>query len=306
MKKLLNIGLSNQFAFFSSVFRVFICLHLLKNLIAQWNYIPLLYGNKSFFDGQPTYLLEYIGIDSSLIRENISIFIGVYVFSILLFLVGIGKNIPVLVLFICYETLQRLNPLILNGGDNLLRFCIFYMIFINSFEFFTFKKYKKQSIDNAFSLKNFISNIAGVSICIHLCLVYFISAIHKIHSDVWFNGVATYYTLSIERFKGTAFNSQLAKNGTFVTLTTYFTLLVEITYPTLIWFKQTKFFLIFSAILMHIGIYVLMMIYDFQIVFIMVQGFFIPNRVWINIYNKMKEKTIRRIPPKYKPGFKVP
>ena len=50
-------------------------------------------------------------------------------------------------------------------------------------------------------LKIFFSNLAGFSICLHLCFIYFISAIHKIHADVWFNGVATYYTFNIERFK---------------------------------------------------------------------------------------------------------
>src|SRR5690606_3670923 len=117
----------------------------------------------------------------------------------------------------------------------------------------------------------------------HLHCVFFFSAVHKINSEAWFNGIAIYYTLSIERFKGTGINEQLAKNGVFVTITTFLTLLIEIAYPFLIWFKQTRYFVMIPTILMHLGIYIFMMIYDFQIVFIMIQGFLFLIRFSLDI-----------------------
>ncbi len=70
------------------------------------------------------------------------------------------------------------------------------MIFIDSYNYFSIKpKVYKNSEITKFNV--FLFNIGGYSICLHLCLAYFISAIHKIHADVCINGNATYYNLSL-------------------------------------------------------------------------------------------------------------
>ncbi len=50
--------------------------------------------------------------------------------------------------------------------------------------------------------------------------------------------------------------------------------------------------MIVSAILLHLGIYIFMMIYDFQLVFIAVQGFFIENTTYKNFAYKIKQKSL--------------
>ena len=165
------------------------------------------------------------------------------------------------------------------------------MVFANSFTYFAIRKVTSLKFP---VLSNFFSNLSGLSICIHLCLIYFISAIHKIHSDFWFGGVATYYTLSIERFNGTAWNTSLAKNSLFVTLSTYFTWFVELLYPILVWIKNIKRYIIFLAILLHVSIAIFMMLYDFQLIFIVVQGFFIANSFWIQKYQSLKLRVAKR------------
>jgi hypothetical protein len=282
----------NKFEFYGAFFRIFICFHLIKDLFYTWEFIPVVYGGKAFYSSQPTYLLEFFGLSSDLIREHINVFIFFYVLLILFFLFGIGKNLTALFLFLSLEIVQRLCHVLLNGGDNLLKFCLLYMVFLDSYKYFSLSS---KSLFKHKILNNFLSNLAGYSICIHLCIVYFFSALHKIHSDVWFNGIATYYTLSLERFKGSSLNSYIANNGILVTITTYSTLLIEISYPFLIWFQKSKKLCILLAIAMHLGIYWLMMIYDFQIIYIMIQGFFISNDKWLSLLrltNRLKGKTI--------------
>jgi hypothetical protein len=290
MKKIIdNFSIDNKFSFYSAFFRIFICFHLLKKVFLSWEYKDLLYMSKSFFVHEESALFNFLNIDSIVIVDNFQFFYFIYVILILLYFFGIGKNLTAFVLFIFYEILQNLCPSILNGGDNLLKFIMIYMIFIDSYNYFSIKpKVYKNSEITKFNV--FLSNIGGYSICLHLCLAYFISAIHKIHADVWFNGIATYYTLSLERFRGTCYNLYLAKNALFVTFSTYLTILIELFYPVLIWFNKTKKLIIILAILLHISIYILMMIYDFQLVFIFVQGFFISNTDWKNFYEKLKEK----------------
>jgi len=296
MKKKINswigsLSESNHFEFYSSVFRIFICVYILASLYNYWDYFPIIFSGKSFYSAEPTYLLEIFGINSSVIRDHINLYIFVYVILVGLFALGIGRHYTAFLLFVFFEISQRLCYVVLNGGDNLLKFCLMYMIFIDSYKYFTIvKTNSRDRLDN--NKGYFISNLAGYLICIHLCIVYFFSAFHKIHADVWYNGIATYYTLSLERFKGTPFNDSLARNGVFVTLSTYFVLLLEISYPYLIWNKKARPFIIFSAILMHAGIFFFMMIYGFQLVFIAIQGFFIPNQTWINYYNKISNKFL--------------
>ncbi len=280
-----NIITENRYSFYLSFFRVFVCLLLLKKTISQWGLVPLIYSGKSYLVPTNNIINEFIvGFNSKGIRENIYIFLAIFILFLFLYLFGIGKNITAIIVFLLYDILQKLCPQILNGGDNFLRFILLYLVFANSYTFFVIEKYTSPKFIN---VSNFLSNLSGLSICIHLCLIYFISAIHKIHSDVWFNGVATYYTLNIERFNGTAFNKPLSNNIFFVTLSTYGTWLIELLYPILVWSKNSRPIVIVAAILLHISIAVFMMLYDFQLIFIVVQGFFACNNFWINKYQRI-------------------
>lgn len=290
MKKIIdNFSNENLFAFYSSLFRIFISFHLFKKIILTWDYKELIYSSNSFYVYDESALLDFFNINQLFLRDNFTYFYFVYFILILFYFFGIGKYITALLLYIFFEIFQNLCPVVLNGGDNLLKFIILYMIFIDSYSHFKIKPLKSK-YQNIYLFRNFLSNIFGYAICMHLCLVYFISAIHKIHSDVWFNGIATYYTLSLERFRGTSFNLELAKNGFFITVSTYGTILIELFYPVLIWFKKTRTAIIILAIMLHISIYALMMIYDFQLIFIFIQGFFIPNNIWIKFYNNFNFK----------------
>ncbi|WP_396191511.1 hypothetical protein [Flavobacterium sp.] len=277
MKKQIDyLETSNLFEKFSPIFRIFICLHLLKDLFVTSSLKDLLYKGKLFLSTNDSTILELMGIGTHVVRNNYDFFTLLFVAVLILYFFGVGKNYIGFFVYILYDIFQNLNPVTLNGGDNILKFSILYMAFINSYHYFSISKqtYANEKISK---LSNLISNLAGYSICIHLCFAYFIAAIHKIHSDVWFNGVATYYTLSLERFQGTSYNLMLSKNAIFVTLSTYFTILIELLHPILVWFKKTKLIVIILVILLHLSISVLMMLYDFQIVFIVLQGFFLSN-----------------------------
>lgn len=288
MEKLL-IKYSKQFkySYYSSLFRVFIAIFLIKDIIITNNLKNLLYKGNEFYIPSKSFFLEILSINTSLIRNNFEYFNILYLIIIILFLFGVGKRFTAFVLYFIFEIMQQLNPITLNGGDNLLKFILLYMIFINSYDYFSISKLKYKNPEFE-KLSNFISNLGILSIKLHLCLVYFLAGIHKLNADVWFNGVATYYTLSLERFRGTSFNISLAKNAIIVLFSTYMTILIEISYPFLIWFKPTKKILVISAILLHLSISILMMLLDFQMVFILVQGFFFSNKEILLLINKIK------------------
>ena len=248
MKKLLNkYSTKFEYSFYSSIFRVFIALFLIKDVIITNGLKNLLFKGVEFYIPTKSFLLEILSINTDFVRNNFDYFNILYLIIIILYLFGVGKKFTAFILYVIFDIMQQLNSVTLNGGDNLLKFILLYMVFINSYDYFSISKLKYKNSEYE-KFDNFISNLAVLSIKLHLCLVYFLSGVHKINADVWFNGVATYYTLSLERFRGTSFNLYIAKNAFIVLISTYMTILIEISYPFLIWFKETRKILVTLAI----------------------------------------------------------
>lgn len=273
---------------YSPILRVSVCIFLLRDVIVMREYFDVFYSVNSFVSKAKSPFLNLIGIDTEIILQQFSIFYIFYIFIIILFAFGIGKWLTPLLLFVCLDIVQALSWVTLNGGDNLVKFLVLYLIFIDSYS--TLSLFPSSS---SYKTKIIVSNLGGFSVCLHICLIYFLSAIHKIHSDVWFNGIATYYVLGSERFQGTTYNQQLVQNGLFVTFTTYGTILLELLFSILIWFKQTKMYFLLSMAVLHTFIGVFMMLYDFQFLFIMSLGMFLNNSECVSIWSKIKESLLR-------------
>lgn len=258
----------SQKYFYLAFFRVALCILILYKLLIWGQFYSILFGNESFIVRGDDFILNILNLN----LINITIYYKYILFLTLVFtflsIFGIFKNISIFFLFLLIELIQRINPLILNGGDNFLKFLLLYLSFANSFQFFVIKKNKISYYNN------FLTNIAITSIILHLCLIYFVSGLHKLHSKVWFSGVGVYYCFALERFCGTYYNKILIQNGFFVTLSTYSVLFWELFFPFLIGYKKIKNIVLSVGILMHIGIFIFMMIYDFQIIFILCYGFF--------------------------------
>ncbi len=285
-----NLENENKFSFYLSAFRIFICFHLIKKIFLYWESLSIFFDVNSF-SVQTITRFELLGINPNFIQSNYDWFIFSFVILLIIYAFGIGKYFTAILLFFYLRIFQNFAGLVLNGGDNLLIFIVIYTAFSDNYQFFSINKLEAKGVKQKYI--NFFSNLAGYSIMLHLSLVYFISAINKVHSDVWFSGIATYYTLGLERYKS-PINHLFINNGYFVTFTTYFTLLFELYFPILIWIKAIRPFIIVSGILLHLGIYIFMMIYDFQTVFIAVYGFFITNSEWLQI-KKFLENQINKL-----------
>lgn len=179
MKKIndwvLSIGFKNNYSFFAACFRIFICLFLFKNILITWQHRIILFKSQSLLPPSSSNILDFISINDSLIRNHFEVFAIAFIICILLHLRGIGKYFIAALVFFFYEIMQRLCPIILNGGDNILKFLILYMVFLNSYDYFSISRYRPLNTKiKYFSV--FFSNVSGFSICIHICFVYFVSA----------------------------------------------------------------------------------------------------------------------------------
>ena len=285
-KVLAYLSNENHYSYYLSIFRIFLGFHIIKKIYLIWGSQSILLSNGVLFEHRDIFI-DYFGFNSEIILNNSMYFLLFIVALCILMIFGIGRNLTVVFLYFCIKILQDLTYPILNGGDNLMIFVLLYFCFADSFQHFVLFKKNEETKKNNKEVFNILSNLAVLSICIHLGYVYFISAIHKIHSDVWFNGTALYYIMSLDRFRS-PLSGYFLSNGFFTTLGTYFTLLFELLFIFLVWDKRFRYIFLASGILLHLGIYFFMMIYDFEIFFISLYGFFIPNSFFEGLIQKIK------------------
>lgn len=265
----------NYKSFYLAFFRVAISLWLLKEVWIIWPNLNLFFETTIFIEPDKPMLRLIIG-DASWFRANYLFFVIPYIAILILNLLGIGRCLTAGLVFLFVFILHKINSTIINGGDVAVQFLLFYLIFANSYQYFVWSKKIKR--DNDFQrLINLLSNLAILSIMLYLCIAYLAVGLSKSIDPLWRSGEATYYALLNERFKGTSLNELIVKNKWVNYTINYGTILFELLFPFMIWFKKSRPYLLIFGIFFHLCIYIFMMIYGFEIIFILMYGFFLPN-----------------------------
>lgn len=171
-----------------------------------------------------------------------------YTCVLLLFIIGYKSRIvsimALLLQLVIFKSFNSFNY----GFDNFLTMSFFYSIlfpvnFLN----------KDNSSFNGLLLKRFLQ--------IHLCIVYFTSAIAKSFDDGWWNGNAIYKSIS------SIFSTSISFPPILFSIIGISVLFLEFFYP-VIFFKKIRYYVLLSIILMHIGIAWLLNLYSFATIMI--------------------------------------
>ena len=282
-----RLQLKNYKSFYLAFLRVAIGIWLLKEVCINWSSMEILYGNSALVVPAKNLISRLPGGGFLVVKSHYLWFILSYVVIIFMSILGIGKWFTAAVLFGMFAVLQKMNMTMLNGGDKMAMALFFYLIFADSYQYFTLFKQKPNKNDN-YKLQNLFSNLAAFSIMLQLCLAYFQSGVLKAGNFFWLHGEATYYALSMERFVGTAFNKYIVQYKWIDYISNYATLSFELLFPLLIWIKKIRKPLLIIGLLFHLCIYIFLMIYGFQIVFILIYGLFLPNQQLLDFVQKCK------------------
>ncbi len=278
----------NHKAFYLAFMRVAMGIFLLKEIVSKFPYASILYSNQSIFKFNDHSGFVALDVDVTFLKNYYQLILGVYILAILFFIFGIGKRFTAFIIFILILVLQKLNNTTINGGDKMARLLMFYFVFANAYEFFSYKKTNKSLQPNT-TTNNLISNLAAYSMMLQLCLAYFAAFINKLSSPYWLNGTAIYYVFQTEAYQGTRFNQVLSHSNFFVYSITYFTLFFEGSFAFLIWFKKLRKPLLIVGFILHFSIYFLMMIYNLQIIFLLPYGlFFADSEIQYFFKNKLR------------------
>ena len=203
----------------------------------------------------------------------------VYLLTSFCFCLGIGGTTNGVVFYFFYFVFKIRNGLILDGSDNVIAVILPFLIFSDCYRFFNVEN-KFEALE--FKVRNLVifkalNNAMTLGIMLQVVFIYFFTAVAKSAGAMWQNGTAIYYTMRVEEFMATQWNIPLTQNIFFVVLGTYFTLLIEIAFPFLIWFKSTKFLIMGITALLHVGIFVFMRIDNFSWVMISTYPIFVSD-----------------------------
>lgn len=261
-----------------SVFRIILAFLVIRNLISYMPYAEDFFGGNGLYPSSRYH--------QALIRDHVTflkypfyipVMSKIYLISGIviscLLLLGIFGRVMCLLLFVYLVNLQLRNPFIFDGSDNVIQVTLPFLAFCDAFKYririFNFK------LKNLFliTVAEQVRKYALIGFLIQICMIYLFTGLGKIHSDLWFNGTATYYALRTNRYMAGSLNYFLTENLYFVVINTYLILLFEISFSFLIWFRKTKWFVIGFGFIFHAGIWFLMKIDVFP--WIMIASYFV-------------------------------
>jgi hypothetical protein len=207
-------------------------------------------------------------------------------------IIGFQSRLSTIVLLVLHWSLTARNPLIADGGDNLMTIALLLLAFANTGE--------RLSIDNVLRRRRktlprkrtllavrftpysiIIGNLAWMALVAQVCIVYSTSGLSKVQGTMWQDGTAVYYILRTSEFSAWPALSQIVyENGYLTSTASYVAVLVQVFFPFLIFNRFLKLPTIFTVIGMHAGIGILMGLPVFALVMIGTEMIFVPDSFW--------------------------
>lgn len=185
-----------------------------------------------------------------------------------LLVLGWQTRVATALALLCCVVFEVRLPELLDGGDNITRIMLGYMLFLLPAE----RKYKPNS------LTVFVHNCAVLAIGAQLCIVYLTAGFIKVTGKRWWQGTALYLISQVEWFSLPVLRP-VFRNPFVTTLGCLTTVLYQLTFPLAI---LTRFRLIWLAIGigLHVGIAVAMGLYPFSTVMIGFELFLVSDQQW--------------------------
>ncbi len=178
------------------------------------------------------------------------VFIGVVLLAAVSTTIGFWTRISSIVLAVGVVTLHNRNPIILHGGDTVLRISVLYVALAPSGAAW--------SLDRLIALrKGFIIGApAPVSLWpqrlvqLNMAIIYFTAVWLKWGGNLWREGTATWYPARLQEFSHFPYPAFM-RNFPVVYLTTFGTLAAELSLATLVFFKPFRKWVLLAGLIMH-------------------------------------------------------
>lgn len=157
---------------------------------------------------------------------------------------GIASRLSAFVAFVMHVSILHRNMAPNYGVDMIATFFLFYLCFAD------FSSPEKR---RAAGPKAWLGSMALRFLQLQTCIIYMYAGLDKVKGPQWWGGEALWGVVSNVQIARWDF-SFLSSFPLGVVLATYFTLVWEIYFPVLVWFKAVRPYVLVFGVLLHIGI----------------------------------------------------
>ena len=253
-------------------------------LLVLWDFYPamaLLFGQRGLFGTMEPLPYSLHGWACLLYDFNSPSDLNLWFWASVAFAVfgmlGFASRLSLAATFYSMLLFRERGPYMTFGADLVLNCIGILLLFADSG--------KVWSLDNLLSRRRLtgvvkISNWPMKAIQIQVALIYLITGLKKIQTTPWQDGSAVYYAIQVGNvFKGQSETWILHRHALLAALT-YFTLLMELSFPFLVFYSRTRWLALFSGFMLHSGIDMFMSIRFFSLAMYVGYLAFITQRDW--------------------------
>ena len=181
----------------------------------------------------------------------------------LAFLMGWRTRVTTPALLLMVWTFQERNPYLINGGDNLVRIVLLYLVFAQVDAHLVRRRQAPRGAaapGSARAVWATVAHNAALAACIgQLCVVYLASAMFKIQGEMWQEGTAVYYITRVAEYNAWPEVSHwFAQSAVLVTAATYGTVLLQLSFTFTLLTTWARHLVFVGLAASHVGIGVLM------------------------------------------------
>lgn len=194
--------------------------------------------------------------------EVVQFCLSLMLFQAALLLLGCASRFQAACLFLWLVSFQNRNPYICDGEDTVIRWIMFFMIFM--------------PLDYKWSLGNWLLR-RGPADCgtanawalrlvqFEIAAIYLSTAWSKVLGETWRDGSALYYVVRMEDLFGRGYvPSFLLETEWILRLSTWCVLIAEFTLPFALWIPRTRKLAIVVALMLHLAIEYTMNLFLFE------------------------------------------
>jgi len=246
-----------------ALFRIFVGALLLQVLLAQvgsdymaWygpnGIIPVASIKHNWWFDAPRFDIFFILPRTEL---GAQIFYIVYLAALICLTVGFGTKYATIMVAMCNISMHNQQPFSLNGGDAILRIYSLYLVFSDCGAAWSVDSLIRRFKNPEAYEKRFLVPILGARLVqVQLCISYCTTMCFKIVGPQWLNGTAVYYATRLQDLAKYNLPFHLFDNLLFLKLLTWSTLVIETSMFTLVWILELRYWVLASAIMLHLGI----------------------------------------------------
>ena len=172
------------------------------------------------------------------------------ILAALLTMVGFWSRLSSIVLAVCVVSLQHRNPIILHGGDSVLRISVLYLALAPSGAACSFDRLIGLWKGRLAAGPALVSLWPQRLVQVNMALIYFTTVWLKWGGHLWRNGTATWYPARLGEFERFWY-PPFMRNMPAVYIGTYGTLIVELSLATLVFAKPFRRWVLLAGLVMH-------------------------------------------------------